>query len=68
MWRSPACFFDFPNARPVSLLFEVFVVSKFEVLGQIVNQNPCGRNNSTFGGEQQMNGYFIGMPISQNSD
>jgi hypothetical protein len=33
-------FLIFRTARPVSLLFEVFVVSKFEVLGQIVNQNP----------------------------
>jgi hypothetical protein len=53
--------------HPEFLAFGVLVVSKFEVLRQVVDQYSNGGHNSTIGREYEMDDFFA-VPVGQNSD
>jgi hypothetical protein len=61
-----------PNRRLCSLFeflpFGLIIGSKFEMLGQVVDQYSNAGHNPTIGCEYEMDADFFAVPIGQDSD
>jgi hypothetical protein len=44
------------------------ILRKFEMLGQVVDQDSHGGHNSAIGGEHEMDRDFVGVPVGQNAN